>query len=70
MKNLSSRVLSALLLLSILCFSPNILRADVTGSISGVVHDSTGAVVAGSRVIVENTLTNFHQETVSGADGS
>src|SRR5579863_6128247 len=70
MKKLSSRVVSALLLLSILCFSPSILRADVTGSISGVVHDSTGAVVAGARVVIENTLTNFHQETVSGADGS
>src|SRR5277367_1893261 len=70
MKNLSSRVFSALLLLSILCFTPNVLRADVTGSVSGVVHDSTGAVVAGARVVIENTLTNFHQETVSGADGS
>jgi hypothetical protein len=70
MKKLSSRIFSALLLLSVLCFSPNILRADVTGSVSGVVHDSTGAVVAGARVVIENTLTNFHQETVSGADGS
>ena len=70
MKKLSSRVISALLLLSILCFSPNVLRADVTGSISGVVHDSTGAVVAGARVVIENAETNFHQEVTSGADGS
>jgi hypothetical protein len=70
MKKLSSRVISALLLLSILCFSPTVLRADVTGSVSGVVHDSTGAVVAGAHVVIENTQTNFHQEVVSGGDGS
>jgi Carboxypeptidase regulatory-like domain len=46
------------------------LRADVTGSILGVVHDSTGAVVAGARVVVTNSKTNFSQETLSGADGT
>jgi Carboxypeptidase regulatory-like domain len=70
MKKLTSRAASAIFLIFVLALSPMALRADVTGSISGVVHDSTGAVVGGARVVVENTETNFHQEIVSGADGS
>jgi hypothetical protein len=36
----------------------------------GVVHDSTGAVVAGAHIVVTNVQTNLHQEAVSAADGS
>src|ERR1700751_3998821 len=46
------------------------LRADVTGSILGTVHDRSGAVVAGAQVTVLNVQTNLKQETVSGSDGS
>ena len=70
MKNLSSKVAAALFLIFVLSVSPIALRADVTGSISGVVHDSTGAVVAGAKIVITNAQTNFHQETVSGSDGS
>jgi hypothetical protein len=70
MKNLFSTMGLVILVAFLLVFNPNVLRADVTGSILGVVHDSTGAVVAGARVVVTNTQTNFRQETVSGADGS
>src|SRR5712664_2035385 len=66
----NSRVTSTLLLVLITLFSSNTLRADVTGSILGVVHDRTQAVVAGARIIVTNVHTNFKQETVSAADGS
>ena len=48
----------------------DILRADVTGSILGVVRDRTQAVVAGVRIVATNVKTNFKQETVSAADGS
>src|SRR6185369_8449032 len=51
-------------------FSSTFLRADVTGSISGVVRDSSQAVVGGARVQVTNAQTNFTQETTSGTDGS
>ena len=70
MKNLFSRIGSSVLMVFVLFFSPNVLRADVTGSILGTVHDSTGAVVAGAVVVVTNAQTNFHQESVSAADGS
>src|SRR5467141_4401759 len=66
----NSRVTSTLLLVLITLFSSNTARADVTGSILGVVHDRTQAVVAGARIVATNVQTNFKQETVSAADGS
>src|SRR5437016_1773401 len=70
MQNRNSRVASTLLLVLAIIFSPSVLRADVTGSILGVVHDRTQAVVAGARIAATNVQTNFKQETVSAADGS
>jgi hypothetical protein len=46
------------------------LRADVTGSILGVVHDSSGAVVGGAKVVATNVDTNLSKEAVSGSDGA
>src|SRR6266404_2478777 len=48
----------------------DVLRADVTGSILGVVRDRSNAVVSDAKVVAINGQTNFKQETVSGADGS
>jgi hypothetical protein len=45
------------------------LRADVTGSILGVVRDPTQAVVAGARIVAINTETNLTRDTISGPDG-
>jgi hypothetical protein len=70
MQNRNSRVASTLLLVLAVIFSPTALRADVTGSILGVVHDSTQGVVAGAHIVATNVQTNFKQETVSGGDGS
>jgi hypothetical protein len=49
---------------------PNMLLADVTGSILGVVRDPSQAVVKGARVRVTNTQTNLSLQTVSADDGS
>jgi hypothetical protein len=70
MKKFTSKMAVALFSIFVLALSPMALRADVTGSISGVVHDSTGAVVGGARVVIENSETNLRQEVVSGPDGS
>src|ERR1700674_2154924 len=70
MQNRNSRLASTLLVVLAIIFSPSALRADVTGSILGVVHDRTQAVVAGARIVATNVQTNFKQETVSAADGS
>jgi Carboxypeptidase regulatory-like domain len=48
----------------------SVTRADVTGSIQGVVRDRTQAAIGGATVIVINAQTNFRQETTSAADGS
>src|SRR6266567_4344774 len=70
MQNRHSRVASTLLLVLAIIFSPTALRADVTGSILGVVHDRSQAVVAGARIVATNVQTNFSQQTTSAADGS
>src|SRR5882672_753533 len=70
MQNRFKHAVLALLLAFAILFIPNLLRADVTGSILGVVHDRTQAVVAGARIVATNVETNFKQETVSAADGS
>src|SRR6266478_1035329 len=70
MQNRHSRVALTLLLVRAIIFGPTALRADATGSILGVVHDRSQAVVAGARIVATNVQTNFKQETVSAADGS
>jgi Carboxypeptidase regulatory-like domain len=62
--------LHALFCLILLGLGASAALADVTGSILGVVRDSTQAVVGGARIIATNVQTNFKQETVSAADGS
>jgi hypothetical protein len=47
-----------------------VVRADVTGSILGVVHDKTQAVVAGAQIVATNAENNLTRDTVSGSDGS
>ena len=46
------------------------VHADVTGSIQGVVHDSSGAVVGGAKVVATNVDTNLSKDAVSGSDGA
>ncbi len=70
MKNPNRSIALTLLLVLITILGPKVLRADVTGSILGTVHDSTQAVVVGARIVATNVQTNFNQETVSAADGS
>ncbi len=41
-----------------------------TGSIVGAVKDSTGAIVAGARVAIVNTETQFLSNTVTSAEGA
>ena len=60
----------AFLVVIAILVSSTLLRADVTGSITGMVHDSSQAVVSGARAQVINVQTNLTQETTSGSDGS
>ncbi|MGC2369325.1 MAG: carboxypeptidase regulatory-like domain-containing protein [Candidatus Sulfotelmatobacter sp.] len=58
------------LIVSVLTFASIVARADVTGSVTGVVHDRAQAVVIGAKVSIINTQTNFSQRVTSAADGS
>ena len=64
------RATSTLLLVFVTLFFSNLLHADVTASILGVVRDRSQAVVTGARVVVTNAQTNYSQETTSASDGS
>ena len=46
------------------------VRADVTGSVTGVVRDRAQAVVTGAHVTITNVQTNLSQEATSSSDGS
>src|SRR5690242_2441091 len=68
---LTFRRFTWLLLFGVLSFlGSSSLRADVTGSILGVVRDATQAVVANVRIVATNAETNLNRETISAADGS
>src|SRR5215471_12001336 len=64
------RCILSVLIVLIMFTSTSVLRADVTGSILGVVHDRSQGSVAGAEIVALNTKTNFKLETVSAADGT
>lgn len=64
------RIFSPISIVLIILTSAAVLRADVTGSILGVVRDRSQAVVAGAHIVITNVHTNLKQETTSGGDGS
>ena len=66
----SSRSTCVLLLALSALVGSTVVRADVTGSILGVVHDKSQAVVGGARIVATNTATNLTRDTASGPDGS
>jgi hypothetical protein len=58
-----------LLVLVALCSSA-VLRADVTGSVQGTVHDRSGGAIVGAKVLITNVATNNTLETTTAADGT
>jgi hypothetical protein len=63
-------VISAVSIVLMLVLGAGPTRADVTGSIQGVVKDSSQGAVAGAQIVITNTQTNQRFEAVTGPDGS
>jgi hypothetical protein len=70
MRNSYRRLLSALALILVGLVGASVLRADVTGSIQGVVRDRSRGAIAGARLTITNVETNLRYEETTGADGS
>jgi Carboxypeptidase regulatory-like domain len=62
-------VIGCSLLAMLLLVGSTIARADITGSISGIVTDSSGAVIPGAKVIATAVSTNVQHATVTDAKG-
>ncbi len=64
-------ITSSLILLSgVSAFSPAGYAQVITGSLSGTVTDSSGAVVPGANVILKNTLSGDSRSLAANASGS
>ena len=57
-------------LLAVLTTLPALLQAQDASSMTGVVTDSMGAVIAGANVKLVNTATNASYETTTNGRGS
>jgi hypothetical protein len=47
-----------------------VTRADITGSVQGVVRDRSRGVLAGAQITIMNVETNLKYQATSGVDGS
>jgi Carboxypeptidase regulatory-like domain/TonB-dependent Receptor Plug Domain len=58
-----------LLIAALLLWQPPALAQDTTGTVSGVVQDTSGAVIPGASVVVTNLDNNSQRKTVSNGAG-
>src|SRR5688572_2670499 len=68
MKLCFSRIASVMLTLAFLSFRPVVAQVD-SGAITGIVRDSSGAILPGARVVVANSATNQTVELETNAQG-
>src|SRR4030088_2647597 len=64
------RAILSALRLSILIFSVSLLAQETTGSMVGVIKDSSGSVVAGAEVTAVRQDTGMESRTASDAEGN
>ena len=57
-------------IVAILFSSVQALPQNATGRVIGTIIDAQGATVPGAKVVVTNTATSAHWETVTGTDGT
>ena len=68
--NATLSICAAVLLAVLLALLPGPLRAQQTGSISGIVSDNTGGVVPGAKVTAINAATGDKVGTVTSGEGT
>src|ERR1700688_5141849 len=62
-------IASFFILITLMLVIPRSAWAQATGSLSGSVHDSTGAVVAGADVTLRDTQKGFERKTLTNDSG-
>jgi hypothetical protein len=70
MRNSYRCLSSRLVLILVALLGASVLRADVTGSIQGVVRDRSQGAITGARLTITNVETNLKYEEITGPDGS
>ena len=70
MLNRYRHVVSFISIVLILLSTAAVTRADVTGSIQGIVRDRSQGAVAGAQLTITNVDTNLKYQATTGADGS
>jgi hypothetical protein len=64
------RKLALILCLLTICITANVQAQVPTGTVSGIVKDSQGALVQGARVLITNTAQGTTREGVTNPDGA
>ena len=71
MRNSYRHVISVISIVLILILSnATVTRADVTGSVQGIVRDRSQGAIAGAQLTITNVDTNLKYQATTGADGS
>src|ERR1700751_2590143 len=70
MRNRFRSLPSVFFLILAIFLGSSAVRADVTGSIQGVVRDRSQGAIAGARLTITNVETNLRYEETTGPDGS
>ena len=61
--------LAAAIFAAVALAAPVFAQSAATGSVEGVITDSSGAVLPGVSVIVRNTETNIQRDAVTDSGG-
>jgi len=70
MRNRLRSLSSGLVLALAILLGSSVVRADVTGSIQGVVRDRSQGAIAGAQLTITNVETNLRYQATTSPDGS